>query len=251
MSDLKAFHPDRPAAVSASAPPVTLRGTRSTVAVAEVTAERDLDAELPLPLHLLAEPGAVRVQLRTMLRRVAMGAGLARRADLAAVVRALPGMPALVTSPAGGTFVVGGDAWLGVAAIGTPPPGDALALDWMLGALRDWFAARLGPAGVALEVGRVEGAWCPGFSDLGSGGRKLVGLGFRVTRDWVVMRGVMAVRPLDAADLSLLQAVHAFIGVSVVPQACTSLVELTGDGGWTVERAIALLSGDDAPAIRG
>jgi hypothetical protein len=248
-SDLKVFRPD--ASGDVSTPGSAAAVARTAVRVAEVTAERDMAVELPLPLHLLGPVGTVNVQLRTMLRRVAMGAGLARRAELVAAVRALPGLPGLVSSPAGGTFVIGGQHWLGVAAIGTPPPGDALALDWMVTALRDWFNQRLVGVGVAVELGRVDGAWCPGFSDLSAGGRKLVGLGFRVTKDWVVMRGVLAVQPVDAADLELLAALHALIGVDVVREANTSLAELTGDSSWTAARAIALLSGADQADVSG
>ncbi|HEY6378761.1 MAG TPA: hypothetical protein VI316_06240 [Candidatus Dormibacteraeota bacterium] len=249
VADLKVFRPDdAPGGAARRGGPVVVR---TPVRVAEVTAERDMAVELPLPLHLLGPAGTVSVQLRTMLRRVAMGAGLARRTELVEAVRAVPGLPGLVSSPAGGTFVVGGERWLGVAAIGTPPPGDALALDWMVGALRDWFNARLAGIGVAGALGRVEGAWCPGFSDLSAGGRKLAGLGFRVTKDWVVMRGVLAVQALDDADLELLTALHALIGVDVVRAANTSLAEQTGDSSWTAEWAIALLAAEDAPVLRG
>ena len=247
VPDFKVFRPE--AAALATPGQLPDGGVGTSVRVAEVTAERDVAVELPLPLHLLGPAGTVSVQLRTMLRRVAMGAGLARRSELVAAVQAVPNLPGLVSSPAGGTFVIGGDHWLGVAAIGKPPPGDALALDWMVRALQGWFNKRLGAVGVSVELGRVEGAWCPGFSDLSVRGRKLVGLGFRVTRDWVVMRGVFAVQPLDDADLALLTALHALIGVDVVRSANTSLAEETGDSSWTAERVIALLSGEDHPVL--
>ena len=57
------------------------------------------------------------------------------------------------------------------------------------------------------------------------GGRKLIGLGYRVTRDWVVMRGMMAVAPIAEEDMDLLVACHRLIGVEVVPDANTSLAE--------------------------
>jgi len=230
----------------------------AAVRVAEVTAERDLLAETPLPLHLLGGPElgetddggrhpAVQVQLRTMLRRVAVGAAVARRVEVVEAVRALPGVPGLIVSPVGGTFVVGGPSWLGLAAVGTPPPG-ALPIDWMLAALRAWLEARLAAIGVTVEVGRVAGAWCPGFSDVAVNGRKLAGLGFRATRDWVVMRGVMAVTPMTEDDLRLLQGTHHLIGLEVERAATTSLAELTGDPTWTAERAMTLLSGADHPS---
>jgi hypothetical protein len=245
VPDFKVFRPET--ATITTAPQQPGNGMRTTVRVAEVTSERDMAVELPLPLHLLGPAGTVSVQLRTMLRRVAMGAGLARRSELVAAVQNVPNLPGLVTSPAGGTFVIGGDHWLGVAAIGTPPPGDALALDWMVHALHGWFNERLSTVGVSVELGRVDGAWCPGFSDVSAGGRKLVGLGFRVTKDWVVMRGVFAVQPLDDADLELLTALHALIGVDVVRAANTSLAEETGDSTWTAQSAIALLIAEDQP----
>jgi hypothetical protein len=74
-------------------------------------------------------------------------------------------------------------------------------------------------------------------------GRKLIGLGFRVTRDWIAMRGIMPVLPIDDADHELLVACHRLIGVEVRRAASTSLVECTGDGRWTVEGAIGHLRG--------
>jgi len=123
---------------------------------------------------------------------------------------------------------LGGDAWLGLCAIGVPSPGQPLPLDWMLRSLHRWFVAALEPFGVTPSVGRVEGAWCPGFSDIASGGRKLAGLGFRVPRDGVVMRGVMAVRPMSEADLDVLVQCHRLIGVEVRGETATSLAEASG-----------------------
>jgi len=206
--------------------------------VVEVTAERGLDDPPEIPWHLTGPPGAVRLQLRSTLRRVAVGAGLARDQSLLASVRAITGLPGPVTSPAGGTFIVGGPGWLGLCAIGVPPVDRPMPLDWMMGELREWFAERLGSLGLPISTGRIDGAWCPGFSDIAVGGRKLAGLGFRVTRDRVVMRGVMAVEPITPADVDLLTACHRLIGVAVDPGAATSLVECTGDASWTVARAI-------------
>jgi len=196
--------------------------------VAEVTAERTL-ADLPeLPLHLAGPPGTVALQLRTTVRRVAVGAGLARDAGLLAAVRALPGLPGLVTSPAGGTFIVGGPGWLGLCAVAVPPPERGMPLDWTGDSLTRWFRTALAGFGVEAATGRVEGGWCPGFSDISVAGRKLIGLGYRVTRDWVVMRGVMPVEPIADDDLDLLAACHRLIGVEVVPEANTSLAEAAG-----------------------
>jgi hypothetical protein len=208
------------------------------VRVVEVTAERSAEDPPEIPWELAPEPGTVALQLRTTLRRVLVGAGLARRPELVEAVRNLPGVPGVATSPAGGTFIVGGPGWLGLCAIGTLPDMRRAPLDWMMDALRGWFVAALQPLGVAVQVGRVENAWCPGFSDIAVDGRKLVGLGFRVTRGVVVMRGVAATRPVSAADLALLQACHALVDLRVDPSTLTSLAEATGDDSWDDRRAI-------------
>lgn len=195
------------------------------VRVAEIAAERVLDDPPEIPWHIRPAVGQVALQLRTTVRRVAIGAGLARDNDLVARVRQVEGVPAVVTSPVGGTFIIGGDAWLGLCAIGVPRPGQPLPLDWMLHSLAGWFERALAPLGVTMTVGRVDGAWCPGFSDIAVNGRKLIGLGFRVTRDWVVMRGVMAVRPMSAADLEVLVRCHRLIGVEVRGNTGISLAE--------------------------
>lgn len=213
------------------------------VRVVEVTAERSAEDPPEIPWQLAPPPGEVALQLRTTLRRVLIGAGLARKPELVEAVRNLPGLPGLATSPAGGTFVVGGPGWLGLCAIGTLPDARRAPLDWMMDALRAWFTAALQPLGVAVQVGRVENAWCPGFSDVGVDGRKLAGLGFRVTRGVVVMRGVLPVTPVSADDLALLQACHRLIDLHIDPATLTSLAECTGDPSWDDARAIAHFRG--------
>ena len=209
----------------APSPGVLGRLSLAAVSVAEVTGERLVDDPPEIPWHLTPPTGEIALQLRTTVRRVAVGAGLARNPDLLDAVRKLPGVSAVVTSPAGGTFIVGGEAWLGLCAIGSPPPGQPMPLDWMLHSLHRWFERALQPFSVVPAVGRVDGAWCPGFSDIAVDGRKLAGLGFRVTRERVVMRGVLAVRPLSDADLDVLTRCHRLIGVEVRREAAISLSE--------------------------
>jgi hypothetical protein len=211
------------------------------VRVVEVTAERSVDDPPEIPWELQPPPGQVSLQLRTTMRRVLVGAGLARKPDLVEAVHNIPGVPAVATSPVGGTFVVGGPGWVGLCAIGTLPDTRRAPLDWMLDALRAWFVAALQPLGAEVATGRVENAWCPGFSDVAVGGRKLAGLGFRVTRGVVVMRGVLAVRPVSAADLALLRACHRLIDLDVEPAALTSLAEASGDDSWDDAGALAHL----------
>lgn len=216
--------------------------TETVVRVAEVTAERADEGEPEIPWHITPPVGDVAVQLRTTVRRIAMGAGLARKDELIAAVRALPNLPGLVTSPAGGTFVIGGPAWMGLCAIGVPPPGQPLPIDWMVRALHDWFDVALAEFGVrGTTVGKIDGAWCPGFSDIAVQGKKLIGLGFRVTKDHVVMRGVMPVQPIDDLDLALLQACHRLIDVDVTREANTSLAELGTNRALTVDQAIVTM----------
>ncbi|HSP64639.1 MAG TPA: hypothetical protein VLO10_00480 [Candidatus Deferrimicrobium sp.] len=195
------------------------------MSVTEVTEERVVDDPPEIPWHITPAVGQIALQLRSTVRRVAMGAGLARNHELVDAVRNLPGVSAVVTSPAGGTFIIGGEAWLGLCAIGSPPPGQPMPLDWMLHSLGAWFEAALHAFGVVPRVQRVDGAWCPGFSDIAVAGRKLAGLGFRVTRERVVMRGVMAVRPMSDADLDILVRCHRLIGVEVRGETAISLSE--------------------------
>jgi hypothetical protein len=212
------------------------------VRVVEITAEQDVEGPAEIPWHLAPAPGRVAMQLRSTVRRVMIGAGLARRAELVEAVRNIPGLPGLATSPAGGTFIVGGPTWLGLCAIGTLPDRHHPPLDWMMDSLRHWFDAALQPLGIAMQVGKIDGAWCPGFSDIAIDGRKLAGLGFRVTRGMVVMRGVLPVQPVGEDDLLLLRATHALIDLQLDTATFTSLAEATGDPTWTVESAIAHLA---------
>jgi hypothetical protein len=220
-------------------PDVLQRLSLAPVSVAEVTAERVVDDPPEIPWHITPPVGEIALQLRSTVHRVAMGAGLARDADLVAAVRSLPGVPAVVTSPVGGTFIVGGDAWLGLCAVGSPPPGQPMPLDWMLHSLHRWFVRALAPFAVVATVERVDGAWCPGFSDLAVRGRKLAGLGFRLTRERVVMRGVLAVRPMSDADFDVLVRCHRLIGVDVRIDTAISLAEAARSPDLDVAAAIA------------
>src|SRR5258708_27488626 len=113
------------------------------VRVVEVTAERSADDPPEIPWHLQPPPGQVDVQLRTTMRRVIVGAGLARRPELVEAVRNLPGLPGLATSPVGGTFIVGGPGWLGLCAIGTLPDPQRAPPAWRMDSRRACFVAPL------------------------------------------------------------------------------------------------------------
>jgi hypothetical protein len=227
---------------------VLQRLSLSPVSVAEVTAERVVDDPPEIPWHITPPVGEIALQLRSTVRRVVIGAGLARNGDLVESVRNLPGVAAVVTSPAGGTFIVGGEAWLGLCAIGSPHVGQPMPLDWMLHSLRRWFECALQPFGVVPLVERIDGAWCPGFSDIAVDGRKLAGLGFRVTRDRVVMRGVMAVRPMSDADFDVLARCHRLIGVEVRRETAISLCEAASSPDLDVAAAIDAFRSVTTPA---
>jgi hypothetical protein len=100
-----------------------------------------------------------------------------------------------------------------------------MPLDWMLHSLHRWFTAAMAPFGVDPAVRRVDGAWCPGFSDIAVRDRKIAGLGFRVTRDTVVMRGLMAVLPMSDDDFRVLARCHQLIGLDLRRDAAISLAE--------------------------
>jgi lipoate-protein ligase A len=167
-----------------------------------------------------------------------VGAGLARHPELLERMR-VAGAMAVAPSPAGGTVVVTGPGALGFCAIAVPPPEAAFSLDWMLGKVAQWFRAALATYEVEdVTVGKVEGAWCPGFSDIAVGGKKLVGLGFRVTKDWVVVRGVLPVTSYNEIEVNALIKCHQLIGVEVAPEMFVALEQCTSYEGLGVTGVI-------------
>jgi len=204
----------------------------------ELTAETGVDDPPEIPLHLMPSVGSVAIQLRSTVSRVCVGAGLARHPELLERMHDAGGMP-VAPSPAGGTVVVTGPGVLGFCAIGVPPAEATFSLDWMLGKVEQWFRAALATYDVEdVSVGKIDGAWCPGFSDIAVGGKKLVGLGFRVTKDWVVVRGVMPVAPYDSLEINALINCHRLIGVTVEPEKFVALKQCTPGSGVNVARVM-------------
>jgi lipoate-protein ligase A len=202
-----------------------------TCRVVELTAETGTGDPPEIPLHLMPPVGSVAIQLRSTVSRVCVGAGLARHPELLERMREAGGM-AVAPSPAGGTVVVTGPGVLGFCAIAVPPPEAAFSLDWMLGKVELWFRAALATYEVEdVSVGKIEGAWCPGFSDIAVGGKKLVGLGFRVTKDWVVVRGVLPVTTYNEVEVDALIKCHQLIGVEVQPEKFVALAQCTSHVG--------------------
>jgi len=188
-------------------------------------------------------PGEITLQLLRTSRGVTLGSALARRPELVAQIRRIEGIGVVRTSPIGGTVGPGGDHWLGFLAVARLPDPCPRPLDRLTSALRTFLEDRLSSSRVHLEQGRVEGAWCPGFSDLAIDGRKLAGLGLRLTAGWGLVRGVVAVSAPDREELKCLDACHLVFGPGLDHSRLTSLAELPGLAGTDRAAAIRLLGG--------
>ncbi|HUY10071.1 MAG TPA: hypothetical protein VMW80_11630 [Candidatus Dormibacteraeota bacterium] len=192
---------------------------------------------------LTAMPSEITLQLLRTSRGVTLGSALARRPELVAQIRRIEGIGVVRTSPIGGTVGPGGDHWLGFLAVARLPDPCPRPLDRLTSALRTFLEDRLSSSRVHLEQGRVEGAWCPGFSDLAIDGRKLAGLGLRLTAGWGLVRGVVAVSAPDREELKCLDACHLVFGPGLDHSRLTSLAELPGLAGTDRAAAIRLLGG--------
>ncbi len=186
-----------------------------------------------LVLPLLSRPG------------VTLGPSLARRPQVVAAISAIPGIGEVRLSPIGGTVGPGGPGWLSLLFAVHLPPEVPRPLDQVLDLVGSWLHDRLG--GIDLQRGRVGGAWCPGFSDLAVGGRKLVGVGFKLRRDEALARAVICVRAPTGQELEALNSCHLAFGEGVAAHSLTSLAEALGHPGLTREAAMELL-GIPAPA---
>ncbi|MGH7692835.1 MAG: hypothetical protein ACREOA_09010 [Candidatus Dormibacteria bacterium] len=186
-------------------------------------------------------PGHMSLRLLRSPEGVTLGSSLTRRPEVVAAIQAILGVGAVRTSHIGGTVGPGGGHWLGLFAVARLPDPCPRPLDQLTSSLRAYLEARLGESGVQLQLGRVDGAWCPGFSDLSVRGRKLVGLGLRLTAGWGLVRGVVAVSPPGPAELQRLDACHRAFGPGLDPEKLISLAELPGLSGIDREAAIQLL----------
>ncbi len=196
------------------------------------------------------EPVPARVRLLLLRGRqgVTLGSALSRRPEVVERIRRVPGLGVVRLSPIGGTVGPQGENWLGLAGVAGIPEACPRPLDRLTGAVRAFLEDRLQPFAVELRPGRVAGAWCPGFSDLSWGGRKLVGLGFRLSARQGLIRGAVAVRPPGPAELRALDLCHLAFGPGVDPRSLVSLAEIPGLE--TVDRdgAIRLLGGGPSGA---
>ncbi|MGC1185207.1 MAG: hypothetical protein WBA31_08675 [Candidatus Dormiibacterota bacterium] len=190
---------------------------------------------------LQSEPGEITLLLLRSTRGVTLGTALVRRPQVVAEIRRIPGIGAVRTSTLGGTVGPGGEHWIGFLAAARLPDPCPRPLDRLTDSLRAYLEDRLRPFAVHLTKGRVDRAWCPGFSDLAVGGRKLAGLGMRLTGGWGLVRGVVAVSPPSPEELRSLDLCHRVFGSGVDAERLISLAEIDGLAGIDREGAVRLL----------
>jgi hypothetical protein len=215
------------------------------VNVVGVGDEEDPQLESDPRAGLTAEPGQITLRLLRSQPGVTLGSTLARKPEVVDRIRQIPGIGTVRISPIAGTVGPGGEPWLGFLAVARLPEPCPKPLDLLNQSLLAFLEERLRPYGVRLELGRVDGSWCPGFSDIGLGGRKLAGLGLRLTKGWGLVRGVVAVSPPGAEELQRLDQCHRAFGPGLDYATFTSLAEIPGLSG--VDQAAAAQLLGDAP----
>ncbi len=187
------------------------------------------------------EPGVLWLWPLASAGGVSVGPTLGRRPELLEALRALPGLGAIHVSPVGGTIGPAGRAWLNLLGMARLPADCPFPLDRLTATAHQLLQRRL--AGREVVRGRVDGSWCPGFSDLSVEGRKLVGIGFKLTARWAALRLVVAVRPPSASEFSALHQAHQLIGTSLRRSALTSLAQLMPERRWDPTEALRWLGG--------
>lgn len=213
------------------------------VKVVGVGDEDDLQLESDPRAGLTADPGEISLRLLRSRAGVTLGSTLTRQPDVVDRIRQIPGIGRVRISPIAGTVGPGGAHWLGLFAAARLPGPLPRPLDALNQSLLAFLERRLEPYGVRLELGRVNGAWCPGFSDIGLKGRKLAGLGLRLARGWGLVRGVVAVSPPSPAEFQRLDQCHRTFGPGLEYASFTSLSEIPGLSGIDQEAALQLLGG--------
>lgn len=191
-------------------------------------------------------PGELLVLLLLTPPGVTLGTGITRRPHLLSAIRALPELGPIRLSPMPGTVGPGGEHWLAFQAAARLPLTEARPLDLLCHTVQRFLEQSLQAQGVELTQGRVEGAWCPGSSDLGLSGRKLCGLAIRLSAGLGLVRGVLAVSPPEAAELAALDACHRLFSGGLDPRRMVSLSEIPGLAGLNRAGAVALLGGTPA-----
>jgi len=188
----------------------------------------------------------VAIPLRSS-RGVTLGSGIWRKPGLEDAIRGIPGVGEVRLSPLGGTVGPGGPCWLGLLLVTRLSSLSPRPLDLLLRIVQEMLRTEVSRFGATVEKGRVEGAWCPGFSDLSVAGRKLAGVGFKLTREIALVRLIIGVRPPGEAELSALDRCHRTFGLEVRPERLTWLAELMGRPGLDWESALLMISGRAQP----
>ncbi|MHB1575459.1 MAG: hypothetical protein ACYCX9_02945 [Candidatus Dormibacteria bacterium] len=192
-------------------------------------------------------PREIRViPLRTVYG-VTVGPGPARLPGVVDAIRKIPDIGAVRLSPVGGTIGPGGPDWLHLLMVASLPQPLTRPLDVLLAAALGTLERRLIRHRLELTPGKVTGAWCPGFSDLSVGGKKLVGVGFKLTREVALMRAVVGLRMPPPAHLLALDISHRTFGPGIAGDRLTWLGDLVGMPGLTQEEAIPLFAGEEDP----
>lgn len=164
----------------------------------------------------------------TSRRGVTLGSALSRKPDLVKAIRLVPGIGEVRLSPIGGTVGPGGKNWLGLTFLARLPNPCPRPLDQLMAGITEFLRGRFGLRGLNLKQGRIDGAWCPGFSDLSVEGRKLVGLGFKLTRDTAMVRAVIGVSMPSEEELRALDACHLVFGPGLDRSRLGWLADLLG-----------------------
>ncbi len=184
--------------------------------VGEVRREGDPELEGDLALKLVPDlPGEVLLIPLVSTAGVTLGSAIWRKPGLVEAIRGLPGIGEVRLSSIGGTVGPGGASWLSLLFVAHLPDPFPRPLDQLMAAFLTFLDRKLGLWDVSLERGRVEGAWCPGFSDVAVSGRKLAGLGFKLTRETALVRAILGVRPPSSAELQALDTAHRTFGPGV------------------------------------
>lgn len=199
---------------------------------------------------LSARSGEITLLFLLGERGVTLGSSLTRQPGLVERIRQIPGIGVVRCSTIAGTVGPSGEHWLGFLALARLPQPCPRPLDRLTGSLRNFLEGRLSPFGVRLSQGRVDGSWCPGFSDLGWEGRKLAGLGLRLAQGWGLVRGVVAVSPPGADELECLDRCHRLFGPGLERGRLISLADLPGLAGVDRETAARVLGGLDWSAAK-
>ncbi len=179
----------------------------------------------------------------TSSRGVTLGSSIWRKPGLEDAIRGVPCVGQVRLSPIGGTVGPVGPCWLGVLLVTRLPTPSARPLDLMLKVAQGLLQRGIARFGARVESGRVEGAWCPGFSDLSVEGRKLAGVGFKLTREVGLARLIIGVRRPGEGELAALDGCHRALGLEVREERLSWLNEVIGRSSLDWGAALMLIAG--------